>query len=92
MRQGQLDSLADLLLLHVQAADVGIRDVGLLVGAQHGNGGVGLGRENVNEGIGVSVEGDRGGGLELLAIEGRENPDDVIRASAGLNDTGAVVV
>ena len=32
----------------------------------------------------MSVKGDRGRGFELLAIEGRKNANDIIRASGGL--------
>lgn len=86
MCQGQLHGLTDLLLLHVQTTDIGVCHVGLLVGAQHGNRGIGLGRENVDEGIGVSVEGDRGGSLELFAVEGGEDSDDIVGAGARLDD------
>jgi hypothetical protein len=39
----------------------------------------------------MAVESDRGGGLELLAIERREDADDIVRPGAGLDDAGAGV-
>lgn len=82
VRQGELDSLPNLLLLHVQATNIGICNVGLLVGAEHGNRGIGLRREDVDQGIGVAVQGDRRGRLELLTVEGREDTDDVVGTGA----------
>jgi len=38
------------------------------------------------------VESDRGGWLELFAVEGGQNADDIIRAGRGLYDTGATIL
>lgn len=89
MGERELDGLADFLLLHVETTNVGVGHVGLFVGAEHGDGGVSFGGEDVDEGIGVAVEGDRGGGLELLAVEGGQDADDVVAAGGGLNDASA---
>ena len=67
--EGQLDGFADLLLLHVEAADVGVGHVGALVGGEHGDGRVGFGWEDVDEGVGVAVEGDGGGRLEEFTVD-----------------------
>ena len=56
--EGQLDCLTNLLFLHVQATDVGVRHIRLLIGSQHGDGRVGLRGQDVDEGIGVAVEGN----------------------------------
>jgi hypothetical protein len=56
--EGQLNGFPNLLLLHVQASDIGICDIGLLVLAKHGDGRVGLRWQDVNKGIRVAVEGD----------------------------------
>lgn len=69
MRQRQLDRLPDLLLLHVQPAHVRIRHVGLLVLAQHRDAAVGFRGQDVDQSVGVAVQGDGGGGLEQLAIQ-----------------------
>jgi hypothetical protein len=37
----------------------------------------------------VAVQGDRGRGLEQLAIKGGEDADDVVGPGAGLDDAGA---
>lgn len=80
VRQGQLDCFSNLLLLHVQPTNICVRNIGLLMCAKHGNRRVGFWGENVNEGVGVTVESDRGRGLQLLAVECGENTDDVVRA------------
>lgn len=64
MCEGEFDGFPNLLLLHVQPADVSICHVRLLVCPKHGYRGVGLGGEDVNEGIRVSVQGYRGRRLE----------------------------
>lgn len=43
MRQRQLDSLAYLLLLHIQPTNVSVCDIRLLIGTEHGYGRVCLG-------------------------------------------------
>lgn len=40
----------------------------------------------------MTVEGDGGGGLELLAVEGGEDTDDIVGAGARLYDTSAIKV
>lgn len=89
MGERQLDSFADLLLLHVETTNIGVRHVGLLVGTQHSDGGIGLRREDIDEGVGMAVEGDRGRRLELLAVERREDADNVVGSGAGLDNAGA---
>jgi len=61
--QGKFNGLPDLLLLHVQTANVRISHIWLLVGAQHGNGGISFRGKDVDEGVGVAVKGDGGGGF-----------------------------
>lgn len=78
MCQGKFNSLPDLLLLHIHTTDISVCHVGLLIFAQHRNRRVGLGRQDVNESVGVTVESDRGGRLELFAIEGGQDTDDII--------------
>ena len=68
MGQGQLDGLTDLLLLHVEATDVGVGHIGLLISAQHGDGAVRFWGQDVDQGVGVTVQCDRGRGLQLLAV------------------------
>jgi hypothetical protein len=81
MCQWQLDSLPNLLLLHIQSTDVGVRDIWLFVLAEHGNGRVCLWRQNIDKGIGMTVQGDGGGWLELLAVKCGKDANDIIRAS-----------
>lgn len=57
--QRQLDCFSNLLLLRVQTTHILIPDIGLLIRAQHGDGRVRLGRQDVDEGIRVSVQGNR---------------------------------
>jgi len=87
--QGKFNSLPDLLLLHVHTTNISVCHIGLLIFAQHRNRRVGLGRKDVNESVGVTVESDRGGWLELFAVERGQNADNIIRAGRGLYDTGA---
>lgn len=92
MRQRQLDSLSNLLLLHIQTTHVGVSDIWLLILTQHSNRGVCFRREDVDERVGVPVEGDRGGGLQLLTVECGKDADDVIGAGRALNDTSTVIL
>ncbi len=65
MGEGQLYSLADLLLLDVEATNVGVRDVRPLGIREQGDGGVRLWGQGIDDRVGVAVEGDRG------AVRGR---------------------
>ncbi|URE45637.1 hypothetical protein MUK42_15202 [Musa troglodytarum] len=58
---------------------------------EEGDAAVGLGRENVDKGIAVAVQGDGGRGFEELAVGGAEDPDVVVR-SGGASDGGVVLV
>ena len=89
--QRQLDGLFHLLLLRVHAADVAVRHVGLLIGPQHGDGGVGLGREDVDEGVGVFVQRDRRRRLQQLAVQRAQDADVVIRSGGGAHDARVLV-
>ncbi|THU53319.1 hypothetical protein C4D60_Mb10t13160 [Musa balbisiana] len=64
---------------------------GLLILAEEGDAAASLGRENVDKGIGVAVEGDGGRGFEELAVGGAEDPNVVVGASGG-SDGGVVLV
>ncbi|CAL9179525.1 unnamed protein product, partial [Musa hybrid cultivar] len=64
---------------------------GLLRLAEEGDAAACLGRENVDKGIGVAVEGDGGRGFEELAVVGAEDPDVVVGAGGG-SDGGVVLV
>lgn len=55
LREWQLDRLSDLLFLHVETTNIGIRHVGLLVCAKHGNGRVGFRGQDVDEGIRMAM-------------------------------------
>ena len=50
------------------------------------DGGVGLWRENVHEGVGVAVQRNGGTGLEQLAVEGGQDAHIVIGSRGGAND------
>jgi hypothetical protein len=89
--QRQLDGLSNLLLLHVQTTNVGVSDIWLLILTQHSNRGVCFGRKDVDERVGVSVEGDRGGRLQLLTVECGKDADDVVGAGRALNDTSTAI-
>jgi hypothetical protein len=65
----KLNSFPNLLFLHVEAANLGIGNIRLLMIAKHRDRGVGLWRQNIHKGVGVAVKRDGGGGLELLAVE-----------------------
>lgn len=71
--------------------DYVIGDVRLLGLAEKRNTGVGLGRQNVDEGVGVAVQGDGGGGLEMLSINSTENPDVVIGSRGGPDDAVVLI-
>jgi hypothetical protein len=49
--QRQLHGFPNLLLLHVEATDIRVGDVGLLVDAQHSDARVCFGREYVNQSV-----------------------------------------
>ena len=91
VRQRQLHGLADLLLLDVAAADVGVRNVGLLVSAHQRDRRVCLGWEDVDDGIRVPVEGHRRARLQQLAVDRREDAHVVVGAR-GARDDAVVVV
>ena len=55
LRQGKFNGFPDLLLLHIQSTHICVRDIGLLMSAEHGYRRVGLWRKNVNEGIGMTM-------------------------------------
>jgi hypothetical protein len=59
--------------------------------AQHGDAGVCFRREDIDEGVWVSVEGDWAGGFEEFAVEGWEDADDIVAARGGPNDAGVLV-
>lgn len=63
MSQRQLDGLAHLLLLQIQPANVHVAHVGLLIRAQHCYARVGLGWEDVDEGVRVFVQSNGGAWL-----------------------------
>ena len=58
-----------------------VGDVGLLRRAEQRNAGVGLGRQHVDERVGVAVQRDGRRGLEQLASDGAEDPH--VEAAAG---------
>lgn len=60
MRQGQLDGLPDFLLLHIETTNISVCNIWLFVGTEHGDRGVSLGRQDIDEGVGVAMEGNRG--------------------------------
>lgn len=80
MGQGQFDGFSDFLFLHVQPTDIGICDVRLLIGTKHGDGRIGFRREDVDQGVGVAMKGDRGGGFELFTVKGRKYSYNVVGA------------
>lgn len=59
-----------------------VRHVGALLVGEHGDGGVGLGGQDVYERVGVAVQRDGGAGLEELAVESGEDADVVVGACA----------
>ena len=91
MRQWKLDSLPDLLFLGVKSSDVLICDVRFLLLPKHGDGRVGLWREDVHDGVRVSVHRDRAGGLEKLAVQGRQNPNDIVRPCCRASNASLVI-
>lgn len=80
LHKGKLDGLANLLLLLVEATDVRVLDVGALVSAKHRDRRVSLGGKNVDERVGVTVEGNRGRGLQELAVEGGQDAHNIVGA------------
>mmetsp|Transcript_10758 Transcript_10758/g.33951 ORF Transcript_10758/g.33951 Transcript_10758/m.33951 type:complete len:292 (+) Transcript_10758:2279-3154(+) len=64
VRERELDGLAHLLLLDVGAADIVVAHVRRLVRRHHRDRRVGLGREHVDDRIGVAVERDGRAGFE----------------------------
>ena len=48
--------------------------------AKHGDGGVGFWWKDIDKCVGVAVESDGGGWLELLAIEGGKDANDIVGA------------
>lgn len=63
-----------------------VGNVGLLRRAEQRNGGVGLRRQHVDEGVGVAVQRDGRRGLEILAVDGAEDPHVVAPAGGGRHD------
>jgi hypothetical protein len=57
----------------------------------HGDATVGFGREDVDEGVGMTVKGNGGGGFEELAVDSGEDADDVIGARRRTDDAGMLV-
>eukprot|EP00760_Papus_ankaliazontas_P034685 PhM_4_TR738/c0_g1_i2/m.100043 len=88
--QWQLDGLADLLLLDVEATDVGVRNVGLFGLWEHAHVAVGLWGQDGNAGAAGAVEPDGRVGLELLPVEHGQHTHEG-GAAVGGHD-GAVVV
>lgn len=76
----QLHRLPNFLLLRIQSTHIRILDVRPFVCAQHGNRRVSLWREDINQGVRVSVERDGGRGLEEFSIQGGKDSDDIGRA------------
>lgn len=91
MCQRQLDSLSNLLLLHIETTNVGVGNIWLLILTQHSNRRVCFRGKDVDERVGVSVEGDRGGWLQLLTVECGKDADDVIGTGRALNDTSTAI-
>ena len=89
MCQGQFNGFPNLLFLHVQATYVRICDVRLFICTKHCNRRVSFRRENVNEGIGVTVQGDGRRGFELFAVKGGKYSDNVVGTSGRLNNASA---
>lgn len=58
MGEREFDGFVDFLFLYVEIINVGVGYVGFFVGVEYGDGGVSFGGEDVDEGIGVVVEGD----------------------------------
>ena len=87
----QLHGLANFLLLDVHASDVGVLDVRLLIGAQHGDGGIGFRWQHVDQRVGVLVQRHRRRRLEQLSIQSGQNADVVIGAGSGTHDTRVLV-
>ena len=91
MRQGELHSLANLLLLHVHAAHVAVLHVRSLGVGEQRDAGVRLGGEDVHERVGVAVERDRRAGLEQLAVQSAQDADVVVAPGGGGDDTRVLV-
>ena len=68
-----------------------MRHVRLLPHLHHLDGRVGLGGQDVDDGVGVAVEGDGGVGLEEVAVEGAQDADAVGGAGGGGDDAVVVV-
>ena len=81
----------DLLLLLVAPANVVVRDVGLLVGAEHGDGGVGLRGEDVDHRVRVPVQRHRRARLEELPVDRGEDAHVVVGARRRRDDAMVVV-
>lgn len=48
------------------------------MGLEHSDRGVGLGGKDVDERVGVAVEGDGRGRFKEFAIKRRKNPDNIV--------------
>ena len=73
VRQGQLHSLTNLLLLHVHPAHVAILHVRSLGIGEERDARVRLRGEDVHERVGVTVQRHRRAGLEQLAVQGAQD-------------------
>ena len=58
LNQRKLDRLSDLLLLAIEAADIAVFHRRLFMIAHHRYGGIGFRREDVNESIGMTMQGN----------------------------------
>mmetsp|Transcript_6056 Transcript_6056/g.18332 ORF Transcript_6056/g.18332 Transcript_6056/m.18332 type:complete len:476 (-) Transcript_6056:96-1523(-) len=91
VRQRKLHGLSDLLLLDVVASDIRVRHVRLLGVRQQRDGGVCLGREDVDECVRVAVERHRGRGLEKLPVDRGQDAHVVVGPRRGAHDRGVLV-
>lgn len=80
----------DFLFLYIEIIDICICGVGFFIGAEYGDGGVGFGGENIDEGVWVVVEGDGWGGFKFFVVEGGEDVDDIVWVGVRLDDVSVV--
>ena len=89
----KLNSFSDLLLLDVESTDIAVLDIGLLAHLHHGDGGVSVGRQDVNDSLRAPVDGNSRVWLELLTVQGGQDTDVLLGTTThGASDDGVVLV
>jgi len=91
MRQRQLNSLLDFLLLNIHTTNVGISNIRLLSHFHHLNGCIGVCWQNINDSLRRSMKGNSCIWLQVFSIQCRKNSNVILGTLRGSNDTVGLI-